>query len=281
MNLKKVPLVLLMFVSTINMVWTQEKIVYKQIDTVSLYLDYYPAQYKTNDQAVSAILFFFGGGWNGGTINQFKPHAEYLAQRGMACFLVDYRVTTRHQSTPFESLKDAKSAMRFVRKNAKKWGIDPSKLVAAGGSAGGHLAIANATAGIYNDPKDNLSISCVPNALVLFIPVFDNGPGGYGYERIGEAYTSFSPLHNIRRGIPPAIVFLGTEDKLVPVVTAEYFKMVMEKVGSRSDLFIYEGQGHGFFNYDHFEYYRKTLVATDEFLQSLDFLRKDPLVEIK
>jgi acetyl esterase/lipase len=115
----------------------------------------------------------------------------------------------------------------------------------------------------------------------LFNPVFDNGPGGYGYDRIGDAYKSFSPLHNIQSGAPPTLVFLGDKDHLVPVETAKYYKLVMEKVKSRCDLFIYEDQGHGFFNYKNLVYYKKTISETDTFLQSIGFLNKDPLVEIK
>ena len=116
---------------------------------------------------------------------------------------------------------------------------------------------------------------------MLFNPVIDNGPGGYGYERIGDAYKNFSPLHNIKAGMPPAIIFLGTNDELIPVETAKYFQKVMEKVKSQCVLKLYEGQGHGFFNYKNFEYYKKTVFEADEFLQSLGYLKKLPIVEIK
>jgi acetyl esterase/lipase len=109
----------------------------------------------------------------------------------------------------------------------------------------------------------------------------DNGPGGYGYERIGEAYTDFSPLHNIREGAPPTILFLGTEDKLIPVETAAYYKLVMEQVGSRCDLHLYEGQGHGFFNYRQFEYYKTTLLEADRFLISLGYLTQHPEIAVE
>ena len=227
------------------------------------------------------MVFYFGGGWTSGTIKQFEPQAIYFSKRGITCILVDYRVKERHKTTPFESLKDAKSAIRYVREHASELNIDPSKIIAAGGSAGGHLAAATALITDYNESTDNPNISCIPNALVLFNPVFDNGPGGYGYERIGDAYKNFSPLHNIKIGAPPTIVFLGEKDDLVAVETARYYKKVMEKVKSRCDLFLYEGQEHGFFNYKNFEYYKKTVAETDTFLQSLGYLSKEPVVEIK
>ena len=250
-----------------------DSLLYKLVGADSLYLHVdYPLLY---DSTLShpALVFFFGGGWNGGTTEQFAPHAKYFASRGMVCFRADYRVKSRQGTTPFESLKDAKSAIRYIRTHANELGVDPDKIVASGGSAGGHLAAATAVIQGFSEIGEDLSVSCIPNALVLFNPVFDNGPGGYGYERIGEAYKEFSPLHNIREGMPPAVVFLGTEDHLIPVETAEYFRTVMDKVGSRSELFLYEGEGHGFFNYRNYEIYQDTRDKADEFLISTGFLR--------
>ena len=261
--------------------FTQDQLLYKKIDTTQLYLTVYPSTIKEATKKLPAIVFFFGGGWNNGTVKQFEPQALYFSQRGMVCILVDYRVKEKQKTTPFESLKDAKSAIRYIREHANELHIDPSKIIAAGGSAGGHLAAATAIINDYNESTDNTAISCIPDALVLFNPVFDNGPGGYGYERIGEAYKNFSPLHNIKSGAPPTIVFLGDKDHLVPVETAKYYKTIMEKVKSRCDLFVYEGQGHGFFNYKNLEYFKKTVSETDTFLQSIGILNKDPFVEIK
>ena len=103
------------------------------------------------------------------------------------------------------------------------------------------VAAATATLPGLDDEQDDLSVSCKPDALVLFNPVFDNGPGGYGFDRVGEErYREISPLHNISAETPPAIVFLGTEDKLIPVATAEKFKAEMEAAGRRCDLYLYE-----------------------------------------
>jgi len=241
---------------------------------------YYPEKMDTT-QKYPAMVFYFGGGWNGGSIAQFKPHANYFAQRGMVCLLVDYRVKARQRTTPFESLKDAKSPIRFIRKNADRFHIDTSKIVASGASAGGHLAAATALIDGYNEDTDDLSVSSIPNALLLFNPVIDNGPGGYGYERVGDAYKSFSPLHNIKKGAPPTLFFLGTNDVLISVETAEYYKTVMTKVKSTCELHLYEGAGHGFFNYRNFEYYTNTITKTDNFLQSLGYLKSDPVIKIE
>lgn len=259
----------------------QQIVQYKIIDTTKLFIEIYSPENINKSQQYPAMVFFFGGGWISGNRNQFKNHAKYFSQRGIVCFLVDYRTRTTHNTTPLESLKDAKSAIRFIRDNYSKYNIDPTKIIASGGSAGGHLAASTALIEGYNEKTDNLSISCKPNVLVLFNPVIDNGPGGYGFERIGEEYKSFSPLHNIKKGAPPTIMSLGTKDALIPVQTVEYFKLVMDKVGSRCDLKLYKDQAHGFFNYTHFNNYKQTIEETDSFLQSLGLLNKEPLIKIE
>lgn len=246
-------------------------ITYKQVDTTVLKMEIlYPKALEIGKK-YPAVVFFFGGGWIGGTINQFRPQANYLTARGMVCFLVDYRVKSRQGTSPFESLKDAKSAIRFIRKNAKDYQIDPSAIVASGGSAGGHLAAATAFIKGYNESTDDLSISAVPNALFLYNPVIDNGPGGFAYNIIGAAYKDFSPIHNITKNGPPTIFFQGTKDKLIPVTTAELFKAEMIKAGNKCELFLYEGQEHAFFNKK--EYKDKTMLEVDKFLTNLGYLK--------
>jgi acetyl esterase/lipase len=257
------------------------QVVYKQIDTVSLSMDIYYPPDMDKAKSYPAMIFFFGGGWKGGSVKQFEPHADYFSGRGIICVLADYRVASRQKTSPFESLKDAKSAIRFIRENAAAFQIDTGKIIASGGSAGGHLAAATALVSKFNEPGDELSVSCIPNALVLFNPVIDNGPAGYGYERIGDAYKDFSPLHNITAGAPPTIFFLGTNDKLVPVETAKYYQIAMVNVGSRCELFLYKDQPHGFFNFRNLKYYNKTVLEADKFLISLGYLTGEPEIVLE
>lgn len=248
------------------------EVTYKTIGDVTLKLHVFnPEGHKTSDKR-PAIVFFFGGGWNGGSPDQFFPHSAYLASRGMVAISAEYRVRKQHNTTPKESLKDAKSAIRWVREHAGELGIDPARILAGGGSAGGHLAAATATVKGFNDDSDNLEISERPNALVLFNPVYDNSAEGYGYDRVKDYWQEFSPMHNLSKKTPPTIVFLGTDDKHIPVATAEKYKAMMEAKGVRSDLHIYQGQKHGFFNIKNTEYYKKTVAEMDHFLVSLGYL---------
>ena len=132
-----------------------------------------------------------------------------------------------------------------------------------------------------DDPQDSMQISAKPNALLLFNPVYDNGPGGYGYDRVGDRYLEISPLHNISPGAPPTIVFLGTPDRLVPVATAKQFEQRMRASGSRCETRYYSGQEHGFFNKGRAgdKYFRATTLETDKFLQSLGWIQGPPTID--
>ena len=194
-----------------------------------------PDGHKTQDKRPCAV-FFFGGGWTGGTPTQFYPHCAYLASRGMVAIAADYRVKSRQKTTPFECVKDGKSAIRWLRENAEKLGIDPDKLAAGGGSAGGHVAAATGNLQGLEEEGENLKVSSKPNALLLFNPVYDNGPTGYGHSRVKERWQEISPYHNIREGAPPTIVFLGSEDKLIPVRTAQAYEAKMKKLQGERQL---------------------------------------------
>jgi acetyl esterase/lipase len=241
---------------------------------------FYPEGHKKTDKR-PVIVFFFGGGWNGGSPEQFYPHSHYLASRGMVAISAEYRVKTRHGTSPQSCVQDGKSTVRWIRAHAEELGIDPEKLVAGGGSAGGHVAAATATLDKFNEEGEDLSIDCRPQALVLFNPVYDNSAEGYGYDRVKDYWEDFSPMHNIDENTPPTIVFLGDQDKLIPTATAEKYKKLMEDKGGRCDLHIYEGEGHGFFNYKNYENYVKTVIEMDKFLVSLGYLTGESTVQKK
>ena len=278
----KAKLILLLLVALATATYAQNslELIYKKIDSTELRMEVnYPPDYQPG-KAYPTIVFFFGGGWMNGNIGQFTPHAHYFASRGMITIEADYRVKNRHGTPPFKSVEDGKSAMRYVRSHAQLLGVDPDRIVASGGSAGGHVAAATALLPGLDDPADDLGVSAVPQALVLYNPVIDNGPEGYGYERIGERYPEFSPFHNLdKKKSPPTIFFLGTNDRLIPVATAKAYQAKVEAQGGRCDLYLYEGQPHGFFNYKNLDNFKDTVLKTDAFLQSLGYLAGKPTLE--
>jgi acetyl esterase/lipase len=230
-----------------------------------------PANWKAADQR-PAIVFFFGGGWVGGTPEQFRPQSEHFAGRGIVGIRVEYRTIRKgDKGPPVVCCADAKSAMRYVRGHAAELGVDPARIAAAGGSAGGHLAAFTALVPGLDDPADELKIPCKPDALLLFNPVFNNGPGQWGHERVGERFREFSPAHNIAKGAPPTIVFLGDSDKLIGVPVLREYEAAMKAAGARCDAHVYPGAGHGFFNKD--PHKSQTIEESDKFLVSLGWLK--------
>lgn len=230
-----------------------------------------PADWKATDSR-PAIVFFHGGGWTGGKPGQFAQHSEELAELGVVCFRVEYRLLNKkNNDPPTTCVADASDAFRYLRSHAGDFGIDPDRMASGGGSAGGHLA---AYLGMMDDEVVD-GVSRKPAALLLFNPVYDNGPGSWGTGRVGDAFAKYSPAHNITSDDPPAIVFLGTEDKLIPVATAEKFQAGMKAAGVVSELHLYPGQPHGFFNAskDDGVHYRDTMEKSVAFLKSLGWVQ--------
>ncbi len=255
---------------------------YKTVGDTKLNLYIYAPPGPAGDKPRPAIVFFFGGGWTSGTPAQFSPHCQHLASLGMVAISVDYRVRSRNNVKPIQCIADARSAMRWVRANAARLGIDPDRIAAGGGSAGGHLAACTAFIGEFDEPSEDAKISAVPNALVLFNPALVLAPWKdlklEGFvektteERFGAKPEMVSPVHHVKAGAPPTIIFHGRADTTVPFITTEAFVTQMKADGNRCELFGYEGQTHGFFNRE--PYAAKTIAETDKFLASLGWLKQ-------
>ena len=253
------------------------KVVYKKLgDGTSLQLHVFLPEKSEPKQLRSAIVFFYGGGWNGGKPEQFYTQAKALADEGMVAFCAEYRVKKTHQTTPFECVKDAKSAVRFLREHAEDFNINPEKIVAAGGSAGGHIAACTGLIDGYEEEGEDLKISSVPNAMVLFNPVLDTTEKGYGSKRFKKGkQTALSPCHHVKKIELPTLVLTGKADTVTPYENAERFTKLMKEAGNRCTLKGYEGQGHGFFNSQFFRaklkdqtYYFLTLEEMRSFLKA-------------
>lgn len=238
---------------------------------------HFPPDWKKADKR-PAIVFFFGGGWTSGKVEQFEPQARYLASRGMVAARADYRVKSRHNVTPDACVEDAKSAIRWLRQNAAMLGVDPDRIVAAGGSAGGHIAACTSCPGL-DAPDEDLKVSSRPNAMVLFNPVvrFDGVPELM--QRIGKDEKlgkALSPTLHLSKDTPPAIFFYGKEDRLLK--QGEEYVARSKEVGHRAELFLADGVGHGFFNRSPWQ--ERTLHRVDEFLGSLGYVKGPPTIKL-
>jgi acetyl esterase/lipase len=249
--------------------------VYKKTKQADLELVvHYPPGWKETDQR-PGIVFFFGGGWTGGKIEQFEPQSKHLASRGMVAARADYRVKSRHGVTPKECVEDAKSAVRWMRANAAKLGVDPDRIVAAGGSAGGHIAACTAFSPGLDADDEDAKISSRPNALVLFNPVLRFADIPQLMERIGDDEAlgkTISPTLHLTKDSPPTLIFFGTADRLAAM--GDEFMKQSKELGHQAELFTAEDQPHGFFNRPPWQ--KKTTQRMDEFLVSIGYLEGKP-----
>lgn len=252
-------------------------VTYKTVGSRQLQMQlHFPEDWQASDSR-PGMVFFFGGGWNGGSVDQFLPQADYFAARGLVTARADYRVKSRDGVTPDQCVADARSAVRWLRQHAGEVGIDPLKLISSGGSAGGHLAACTMIAQSAESLKDDTSISTIPQAMVLYNPVLS-----FEHEqmvtRLGDKQhlaQKISPTAHLNRQSPPALILFGTEDRLKAFGDAYWEKAA--DLGVRADKFMAEGQGHGFFNRS--PWLERTTAAADKFLASLGFLEGEPIVE--
>jgi acetyl esterase/lipase len=244
--------------------------------TVQLHLNIFnPTGHKAGDKT-PVFVFFFGGGWNTGNPRLLFQHCAYFASRGIVAIAPEYRVKNRQNTTPFECVADGKSAIRYVRAHATELGIAPDKIVAAGTSAGGHVAACAAIIPGLDEKGEDTALSSVPNALVLYNPVIDTSPKGFGNARLKERWKEISPLQQVRPGLPPTIVFHGDADQTVPYANAVAFTEAMKRAGNRCELVTFPGVGHGFVPRFATPTAQSALRDTDKFLVSLGYLRGEP-----
>jgi len=259
---------------------TAREEIYKTVGDTHLpvYIWEPPAE-KTPPYPKSVAAFFFSSGWDNGQVAQFAPHCVYLASRGMMTMAFDYRVANRQRGGPLEAIADAKSAIRWIRMNAVELGINPGKIAGIGGSGGAHAMTSAAMLQGFDDPNEASDINPAPNALVLFNPVLDTSKKGFGLERFPDAGVAKEAnlIRAINKGLPPMLIMHGTADRVVPFGGSYEFARKSSKKKNFCRLIEFEGQGHGFFNFNlSFDMYEATLMAVDEFLVELGFIEPDP-----
>jgi acetyl esterase len=268
-----------------------ERMVYKTVGDVKLHLHIFrPVKQAVN---APAIVFFFGGGWRSGTPKQFEQQCRYLASRGMVAMTAEYRIRNLHGTPATACVEDGKSAVRWMRAHAKKLGIDPNRIAAGGGSAGGHVAACTGVIAGFEAKGEDGRMSSVPNAMVLFnppcvlapVPIrkdFLNDANLAGLrERMGVAPRELSPWHHVHKGQPPTLVLHGEADPTVKFWTAKVFVEKMQLSNNAAELAAYPGEAHGFFNFGRGgnKMFIATMRRTDEFLTKLGWLRGKPTID--
>ena len=260
-----------------------ESHIYKTRGLKRLELTVFQPSHKKPDKKLPAIIFFHGGGLRERHTWEFRPQSMYLVNRGMVAVVATYTVK-RHGRTIFESIADAKSAIRWIREHADELGIDENRIAAGGGSAGGYLAACSALIKDYDEKNEDLSISSIPNALVLFnprlvLPVMGDPPLSKKEIRYlnGRTVEEISPVHNVYNGAPPTIIFQGTADKNISIQESQWFCEEMNNYGNTCEVVLYEGREHGFFKYfsGNNPDFLSTMETTVKFLSKLGYISQD------
>jgi len=260
-----------------NNVEVREDVVYGKGGERELKLDLYLP--KDDVGKHSAVVFIHGGGWKGGNRGQFRPQSLHLASKGYVCACIEYRYSG--EATFPAAIEDCKCAVRFVRANAEELRVDPDRIAAGGGSAGGHLCALVATAdaeaalegtGGHAEFSSRVQLAIPFNGVFDFaamaearkaIPQVSSFLGG-AYEEKPEVYAKGSPITHVDKSDPPFLLLHGTADTTVPFDQSVAMQKRLQEAGVQAELFEAEGAGHGFFNRP--PWYEPTLKRMEEFL---------------
>jgi acetyl esterase/lipase len=261
-----------------------EKKIYKKVDGYELRVDMFYSTGAKREVNNPAIAFFHGGGWVYGDPSQFHGACKRYALKGFVAFSFQYRLSVNEDGTYphpditlIESVKDARSAIRWLRENAELLRIDPEKIVVGGQSAGGHLTMATALFDTINENNDNMSISPVPNAMLLYSSAYSSMEPWIDMimDEKRDQIWSVSPHHNLRKGLPPTLAFHGKKDCVVGYFSVISFEEKMHELGNPFELVTLEDRFH-YLGEDNEKYSRLfdegILERTDEFLKQLDIM---------
>lgn len=205
------------------------------------------------------VVLVHGGGWRGGNKQSYASLGQQLAARGYVAIACNYRLAPEHPHPA--QLDDVQRAVRWLRHNAKKYNVDPGRLGAHGGSAGGHLVLFLGSRETRDRGNDELSdysskVHCVvdyfgPSDFVTD-PLSTNGAPivesfiGKKRSEAPEAYRDASPITFVTKSSAPTLICHGTHDMLVPIVQSERMEMALKHAGVAVTLLRLEGQAHGF-----------------------------------
>lgn len=251
---------------------------YKQSDGVKQEIEiHFPKDHDPKTSKKPAIIMFHGGAWVKGDKNQFRYLCHYFASRGIVAATANYRFAKKNSKDSVKSsakksnkricITDAKSAIRWYKKNAEMLGIDPERIIVGGGSAGGHICLLATNNPGLNDPQDPLEYNTNAAAYLLFNPAFSASD---------KQDSEVNFLSHLKPNFPPTIVFYGTKDRWIKGWKPVYKKMNKMKL-PYIDYWLANDQEHSFFNQQ--PWADVTLIACDKFLIKHGFLVTEPTLE--
>lgn len=249
-----------------------QEVTYKVIGERQLKLYIFEPETSLKNRPI--ILFFIGGSFKKKPLKtpaDFQNQAKYFSSKGMVAVCVDYRTGYDEGFSPIQAICDVKSSIRWVRENSTELGIDPNKVVVCGSSAGAYIAVSSIMFDHFTDESDDQNINHIPNVLV----VFAGGMDGVDimrrrYPELLETATELSPIHHMKKCLPPTLWLCGTADE--DYEQNKNFVNSMISEGNDITFVEYEGMEHGFFHFGRHEnkYFYETIQEIEGFLGSLD-----------
>jgi pectinesterase len=226
----------------------ERDIVYAKYGDREVMLDLYLPKRPAGEK-IPCIVVIHGGGWRSGDKTRFAAQAAYFADKGFAAACIGYRLLP--EVTFPAPVVDCKAAVRWVRANAAKYGIDPDRIGATGGSAGGHLTAMLATSsGVKELEGDggNGGVSSRIQAAVAMATPADMGQFAQRHGVEAASAALISPVTHVTKDSAPILLLHGTGDKLVPMGQSELLLEKYKQAGAAAELVKIEGGSHAFWN---------------------------------
>ena len=267
--------------STLNQLNTRQEVTYARYDDRTLEMDIYRP--KGEWGALPAVVCIHGGGWAKGDRTSHAKIAQALAARGYVAATISYRLSGE---APFPAqIHDCKAAVRFLRANAKTYGINPDQIGAIGLSAGGHLTALLATSGGVEELEGNGGHAQFSSTIQAAVPMgaqtdllSDRTREISAIEARGKIWRQFlggaladqpatyrlaSPLHHLDKADPPVWLITGQNDD--PSTHATAFRQRMQQLGLQSDLTIIPDAPHAFIGRQ--VWFNQMIQRTDAFFK--------------
>ena len=209
-----------------------------------------------NPTHAPAVLLIHGGGWSGGDRTQLKGHGILLGRAGYVCVATEYRLSGEAQWPA--PLHDVKAALRWMRANASRLGMDPARIAVSGNSAGGHLSLMVAgtpNVAEFEGDGGNPGVDTSVVACISIYPPVELQPGSpldgavgmlMGKGASDAAYAGASPMSHVKPGFPPTLLIHGNKDELVPEEASHSIYRALRKAGASAELHVYADQPHAF-----------------------------------
>ena len=203
-----------------------------------------PAGWTAADRR-PAWIHFFGGGFVNGTPLQSAGYGRNAAKLGLVGIAADYRVKNRHGTDASACVADARAALHWVQTNAAQLGIDPERVIVSGSSAGGHLALWTAITPTPWGSDPDKAPRLQPAALILLSAASDTSEvTGQRAERFAGHGAGLSPAQHLDPRMPPALIFHGDADTVVPYRYSVALHDKLRATGNECELVTLPGGAH-------------------------------------